>query len=70
MPVDLPAGDRDRSEGNHDYLCSLGATPVTYREGPADRITAIAPEGVDAALDVSGRASLPEVPAGLGAGRE
>jgi NADPH:quinone reductase-like Zn-dependent oxidoreductase len=40
-------------EGNHDYLRSLGATPVTYGEGLVDRIKAIAPEGVDAALDVS-----------------
>ena len=47
------------SEGNHDYLRSLGATPVTYGEGLAERIRAVAGQGVDAALDASGRGSLP-----------
>ncbi|WP_411107043.1 NADP-dependent oxidoreductase [Streptomyces sp. cmx-4-9] len=39
---------------NHDYLRSLGAEPVLYGEGMADRIRALAPEGVDAALDFHG----------------
>ncbi|GDY28970.1 NADP-dependent oxidoreductase [Gandjariella thermophila] len=47
------------SPANHDYLRSLGATPVTYGEGLADRVRAVAPQGVDAALDASGRGSLP-----------
>ncbi|GAB3487128.1 NADP-dependent oxidoreductase [Flexivirga sp.] len=42
------------SERNHDYLRSLGAEPVTYGEGLADRVRALAPEGVDAAVDFVG----------------
>ncbi|HEX6444036.1 MAG TPA: NADP-dependent oxidoreductase [Streptosporangiales bacterium] len=42
------------SPRNHDYLRSLGATPVAYGEGLADRVRAIAPDGVDAALDAAG----------------
>ncbi len=47
------------SEGNHEYLHSLGATPLSYGDGFAERIAAIAPQGVDAALDVAGHGSLP-----------
>ncbi|MDW5328142.1 NADP-dependent oxidoreductase [Plantactinospora sp. KLBMP9567] len=54
------------SPGNHDYLRSLGATPVAYGPGLADRIRALAPNGVDAALDGAGgdalRVSLELVP--------
>jgi NADPH:quinone reductase-like Zn-dependent oxidoreductase len=46
------------SESNHDYLRELGATPVVYGDGLAERLRALAPEGVDAALDASGRGSL------------
>ncbi|MDO8145383.1 MULTISPECIES: NADP-dependent oxidoreductase [unclassified Isoptericola] len=42
------------SEGNHDFLRSLGAEPVTYGDGLADRVRALAPEGVDVALDYVG----------------
>ncbi|WP_090945872.1 NADP-dependent oxidoreductase [Nonomuraea jiangxiensis] len=42
------------SERNHDFLRSLGAEPVTYGEGLADRVRALAPGGVDAALDFAG----------------
>ncbi len=41
------------SEANHDYVRSLGAVPVTYGAGLVDRIRAVAPQGVDAALDAS-----------------
>lgn len=41
-------------EHNHDYLRSLGAEPVLYGEGLADRVRALAPEGVDAGLDFYG----------------
>ncbi|CAM5610733.1 oxidoreductase [Streptomyces avidinii] len=41
-------------EHNHEYLRSLGAEPVLYGEGLADRVRALAPEGVDAALDFYG----------------
>ncbi|MFD8580205.1 NADP-dependent oxidoreductase [Streptomyces virginiae] len=39
---------------NHDYLRSLGAEPVLYGEGLADRVRELAPEGVDAGLDFYG----------------
>jgi NADPH:quinone reductase-like Zn-dependent oxidoreductase len=42
-------------EANHDLLRSYGATPVLYGEGLAARVREIAPEGIDAALDASGR---------------
>ncbi|MFE2227205.1 NADP-dependent oxidoreductase [Streptomyces kronopolitis] len=42
------------SERNHDFLRSLGAEPVTYGEGLADRVRALAPEGIDAAVDFVG----------------
>lgn len=42
------------SEGNHDFLRSLGAEPVTYGDGLADRVRALAPDGVDVALDYVG----------------
>ena len=42
------------SEGNHEYLRSLGATPVTYGQGLVERVRSIAPDGVDAALDAVG----------------
>jgi NADPH:quinone reductase-like Zn-dependent oxidoreductase len=49
------------SEGNHDYLRSLGAEPTTYGAGLADRIRALAPDGVDAALDAAGGGALPDL---------
>ena len=42
------------SERNHEYLRSLGAEPVTYGEGLGDRVRALAPDGVDAAVDTVG----------------
>ena len=47
------------SEANHEQLRSLGAIPVTYGEGLAERVRAIAAEGVDAVLDASGRGEIP-----------
>ncbi|MGW7275241.1 NADP-dependent oxidoreductase [Streptomyces sp. NPDC054864] len=46
------------SEHNHDFLRELGAEPVTYGEGLADRVRALAPEGVDAAFDTVGGETL------------
>ncbi|MDX3660854.1 NADP-dependent oxidoreductase [Streptomyces sp. ID05-26A] len=47
------------SPGNHDYLRSLGAIPVAYGEGLADRVRAAAPQGVDAVYDAAGQGDLP-----------
>ncbi|MFI6336475.1 NADP-dependent oxidoreductase [Streptomyces sp. NPDC050535] len=41
-------------ESNHDFVRSLGGEPVTYGEGLAERVRALAPEGVDAAFDTIG----------------
>jgi NADPH:quinone reductase-like Zn-dependent oxidoreductase len=38
----------------HDYLRSLGAEPVAYGDGLVDRVRAIAPHGVDVAIDLVG----------------
>ncbi|GAB2472687.1 NADP-dependent oxidoreductase [Promicromonospora xylanilytica] len=46
------------SEGNHEFLRALGAEPVTYGDGLADRVRALAPEGVDVALDFAGGDSV------------
>lgn len=46
---------------NHDYLRSLGAEPVVYGEGLVERVRALAPDGVDLALDVAGSGVLPEL---------
>lgn len=39
------------SARNHDHLRELGAEPVEYGEGLADRVRALAPAGVDVVLD-------------------
>ncbi|MFF1565528.1 NADP-dependent oxidoreductase [Streptomyces sp. NPDC058293] len=46
------------SEHNHDFLRELGAEPVTYGEGLAERVRALAPEGVDAVFDTVGGEAL------------
>ena len=42
------------AERNHDLLRELGATPVVYGNGLADRVRAAAPHGVTAAIDAAG----------------
>lgn len=42
------------SPGKHDLLRRLGAEPVAYGPGLADRVRALAPSGVDAAVDAAG----------------
>lgn len=42
------------SAAKHDLLRDLGAIPVAYGPGLADRVRAAAPEGVDAAADLVG----------------
>jgi NADPH:quinone reductase-like Zn-dependent oxidoreductase len=49
------------SPANHHYLRSLGAEPVAYGDGMPDRVRALAPGGVDLALDVAGNGVLPEL---------
>ncbi|MFJ6619148.1 NADP-dependent oxidoreductase [Kitasatospora sp. NPDC091335] len=46
------------SEPNHAHLRELGAIPVTYGEGLAERVRAAAPGGVDRALDAAGRGGV------------
>ncbi|TWS19989.1 NADP-dependent oxidoreductase [Tsukamurella asaccharolytica] len=41
-------------EANHDYLRGLGAIPVQYGGGLAERVRAVAPDGVTAAIDTVG----------------
>jgi NADPH:quinone reductase-like Zn-dependent oxidoreductase len=42
------------SEGTFEFLRQLGAEPVTYGPGLADRVRALAPVGVNAAIDLFG----------------
>jgi NADPH:quinone reductase-like Zn-dependent oxidoreductase len=49
------------SPANHTFLRSLGAEPVAYGEGLVERVRALAPDGVDLALDVAGSGVLPEL---------
>lgn len=53
-------------EGNHDLLRELGAIPLTYGEGLLDRVSDVAPDGVDAALDTAGSGSLADLVAIVG----
>ncbi len=46
---------------NQGYLRSLGAEPVTYGDGMVEQVRALAPDGVDAALDVAGSGVLPQL---------
>jgi len=43
---------------NHDYLRRLGAVPVSYGDGLVERVRAVAPGGVDCALDAAGPQAL------------
>ncbi|MFI1797187.1 NADP-dependent oxidoreductase [Streptomyces sp. NPDC020379] len=52
------------SPRNHDYLRSLGAVPVAYGDGLADRVRALAPGGITAVLDGAGGEAL-DVSVGL-----
>lgn len=46
------------SEKNHQFLESLGCTPVTYGSGMVAGVRAAAPDGIDAALDCAGHGAL------------
>lgn len=49
------------SEGHQDYVRSLGAVATTYGDGLVERVRALAPDGVDAALDIAGSGVIPEL---------
>ena len=49
------------SAQKHDYLRGLGAVPTTYGPGLAERVRELAPEGVDAVLDLAGSGIIPEL---------
>jgi NADPH:quinone reductase-like Zn-dependent oxidoreductase len=48
-------------ESNQDFVDSLGALPTTYGPGLADRVRALAPDGVDGAVDTVGKGSVPDL---------
>jgi NADPH:quinone reductase-like Zn-dependent oxidoreductase len=47
------------AESDFDFTRSIGATPVRYGDGLADRVREITPERVDAVLDTTGAGVLP-----------
>lgn len=49
------------SPANHDYLREVGAIPVTYGEGVADRVREAAGGKVDAVFDVAGKTPIEEL---------
>jgi NADPH:quinone reductase-like Zn-dependent oxidoreductase len=48
-------------EGNHAFLRELGAEPPPYGAGMVERVRALAPDGVDRALDTAGKGALPDL---------
>ncbi len=57
------------SEENHAFLRSLGAIPVAYGKGLADRIRKIVPDGVDAFIDAHGDGNV-QVAVDLGVAKD
>jgi NADPH:quinone reductase-like Zn-dependent oxidoreductase len=57
------------SPANHEYLRSIRAEPVAYRESLVEQVRALAPNGVDLALDVAGSGVLAQL-IELAGGRE
>ena len=49
------------SEANHDYLREIGATPVLYGDGVADRVRTAAGGQLDAVFDVAGRTRIEDL---------
>jgi NADPH:quinone reductase-like Zn-dependent oxidoreductase len=49
------------SEANQDYLREVGAIPVSYGEGVADRVRAAAGGQVDAVFDVAGKTPIEQL---------
>jgi NADPH:quinone reductase-like Zn-dependent oxidoreductase len=48
-------------EHNLHYVTALGASAVLYGEGLAERVREIAPDGVDAVLDVAGKTPITDL---------
>ena len=57
------------SPARHDLLTELGAVPVAYGPGLAERVAVAAPDGVDATLDLVGTDEAWDVSLGLVADR-
>jgi NADPH:quinone reductase len=57
------------SPAHHGFLRGIGAVPVTYGPGLAERVAAAAPGGIDAALDVVGTDEAMDVSLALVADR-
>jgi NADPH:quinone reductase-like Zn-dependent oxidoreductase len=55
---------------NHDLLRELGAEPVSYGDGLLGRVRALAPEGIDVALDLIGSDEAMDVSLALVADRD
>ena len=75
MVVQIAVADGARviataSEPQHETLRALGAEPVAYGEGLLERVRDLAPEGVDAAIDLVGTDEAGEVSVALVADRE
>ena len=75
MAVQLAVADGARvigtaSEAGHAHLRRLGAEPVAYGDGLLDRIRALAPDGVDAAIDTVGTDEAVDVSVALVADRD
>ena len=49
------------SQANHDYLREIGATPVLYGQGVAERVRAAAGGSADAVFDVAGKTPVEEL---------
>lgn len=58
------------SDANHEHLRALGVIPVRYGDGLADRVREVAPDGVDAALDLAGHGDELAVSVELTGGKE
>lgn len=55
-------------EARQDEVRALGATPTVHGDGLVDRVRELAPRGVDAALDLAGKGSLPDLVTLTGSG--
>jgi NADPH:quinone reductase-like Zn-dependent oxidoreductase len=48
-------------EANQDFVRSLGAVPTQHGAGLAERVRALAPDGVDGGVDTAGKGSVREL---------